>query len=54
MTPDDYLQHLRTETEALKQQALYKQERVLTTPQGAIVCVAGPPPRQVVNLCATN
>ena len=54
MTPDDYLQHLRTETEALKQQGLYKQERVLTTPQGAIVGVAGPPPRQVVNLCANN
>jgi glycine C-acetyltransferase len=46
-----FLQHLATETEKLKEQGLFKAERIMTSPQGAWVEVNG---RKVINLCANN
>lgn len=42
---------LRSELEAIKEQGLYKHERVLESPQGAEITVAG---KQVLNFCANN
>ena len=47
----DFIDHLTRATQTLKEQGLYKQERVLESPQGAWVEVAG---RRVLNLCANN
>jgi len=47
-----FLAHLDAELAALRDAGLYKAERVLTTPQGALVTLADG--RQVVNLCANN
>ena len=47
-----FQQHLHTELDAIKQAGLYKQEREITTPQGAHVGVTGG--REVLNLCANN
>lgn len=47
-----FLDHLRGELDALRAAGLYKAERVLTTPQGAVVTTAGG--REVINLCANN
>jgi glycine C-acetyltransferase len=47
-----FLDRLRSETAALKEQGLFKPERVLTSPQQAVVRVAGG--KEVVNLCANN
>jgi glycine C-acetyltransferase len=44
--------HLDAELAALRDAGLYKAERVLTTPQGALVTLADG--RQVINLCANN
>jgi glycine C-acetyltransferase len=46
-----FLDHLRKEIAALRDQGLYKQERVMTSPQQAEVETAG---RRVINLCANN
>ena len=46
-----FLEHLRTETQALRETGLYKAERVMTSPQQAEVVTAG---RKVINLCANN
>ena len=45
-------QHLRDELDAIRQAGLYKQERLLTTPQGAHVGITSG--REVLNLCANN
>ena len=45
------IERLRSELTALKDQGLYKTERVLTSPQGAHVATGG---REVINLCANN
>ncbi len=42
---------LRGEIAGLREQGLYKSERVLTGPQGGVVQAAG---REVINLCANN
>ncbi|HEV2285654.1 MAG TPA: glycine C-acetyltransferase [Steroidobacteraceae bacterium] len=42
---------LRGELAALREQGLYKSERVLSGPQGAVVRAGG---REVINLCANN
>jgi glycine C-acetyltransferase len=42
---------LREELNGLREQGLYKSERVLEGPQGALIHVAG---REVINLCANN
>src|SRR5688572_12913549 len=46
-----FLHRLSAELEALKEQGLYKGERVLTGPQGGTVRTGD---REVVNLCANN
>jgi glycine C-acetyltransferase len=46
-----FLNHLATETSKLREQGLYKTERVMTSPQGARVEANG---RKVINLCANN
>ena len=44
--------HLSQELDAIRAAGLYKAERIIATPQGARVCVAGG--RPVLNLCANN
>ena len=47
-----FLDHLKKETDALREQGLYKAERVITSPQGAAIAVGGGKP--VLNFCANN
>ena len=47
-----YLRHLHQQTEALHEQGLYKRERVIEGPQGAVIRVQGG--RRVLNFCANN
>ncbi|MEE8202358.1 MAG: glycine C-acetyltransferase [Alphaproteobacteria bacterium] len=47
-----FLQHLRDETEALRGAGLYKEERVITSPQAPVIEVAGG--AEVLNFCANN
>lgn len=50
-----YLDHLRTVLADIEAQGLMKRERLITSPQGSQVTVAGASgPRQMVNLCANN
>ncbi len=46
------LEHFKNETEALKGQGLFKEERVITTPQRASIGVKGG--QEVINFCANN
>lgn len=46
-----FLDHLRLETQKLKEQGLYKNERVISSPQGARIDSDG---KRVINLCANN
>jgi glycine C-acetyltransferase len=48
---DAVITRLREELQSLREQGLYKPERVLEGPQGGVVEVAG---RAVINLCANN
>jgi glycine C-acetyltransferase len=48
----DFLERLSHETEQLKAQGLFKPERVLGSPQSAVVRVVGG--KDVINLCANN
>jgi glycine C-acetyltransferase len=48
----DFLQGLDEQTEQLRNQGLFKPERVLASPQSALVRVAGG--AEVINLCANN
>ena len=48
---ETFRDHLRHELAQLKQQGLYKSERVITSPQGAEITTGG---RRVLNLCANN
>ena len=52
MVYGNFQQHLHAELDAIKAAGLYKQEREITTPQGAHVGVTGG--REVLNLCANN
>jgi len=48
---------LRTEIVGLREASLYKAERIIDTPQGATITVAGAPgepEREVLNFCANN
>ena len=45
------IERLRSDLAALREQGLYKAERVLTSPQGGVVHAAG---RDLINLCANN
>ncbi len=42
---------LRTELDSIREQGLYKEERILESPQGAEITVGG---KQVLNFCANN
>lgn len=46
-----YLDHLSRELEGLKEQGLFKQERVIVSPQDAVIRSEG---REVLNFCANN
>jgi glycine C-acetyltransferase len=48
----DFIEHLRGELQGLRGAGLFKSERVLASPQGAVVRTADG--REVVNLCANN
>lgn len=52
MTRTEYLNHLTTEVDGLKQQGLYKPERIITSPQDATITLNDG--KTVVNLCANN
>jgi glycine C-acetyltransferase len=45
------IERLKSDLAGLREQGLYKAERVLTSPQGSVVQAAG---REVINLCANN
>jgi glycine C-acetyltransferase len=47
-----FLDHLATETEALREAGLYKAERVLASPQDAVITLDDG--AEVINLCANN
>ncbi len=47
-----FLDELNRETEALREQGLYKEERVIASPQDAAITVRGG--REVLNFCANN
>jgi len=47
-----FLEHLKAETEKLRQSGLYKQERVIVSPQRADIRVEGG--QEAINLCANN
>ncbi len=47
----ELIERLRSELSALREQGLYKRERVLAGPQGGHVTTGG---REVINLCANN
>ncbi len=44
--------HLETELDNIQQAGLYKNERIITSPQGAVICVADG--KEVLNFCANN
>lgn len=47
-----FIEHLASETEAIRQAGLYKTERVLASPQGAVITLDDG--SEVINLCANN
>jgi glycine C-acetyltransferase len=49
---DPFTAHLRTELQSIRDAGLFKAERILSTPQGALVRTADG--REVLNLCANN
>ncbi|QPF74261.1 glycine C-acetyltransferase [Roseateles sp. DAIF2] len=51
-TRDDFYAHLQTELAGIREAGLYKNERVITSHQGAVVRTADG--REVINLCANN
>lgn len=52
MEPQAFLSHLNTETETLKQKGLFKAERIITSPQKAMIQLENG--SEVINLCANN
>lgn len=48
----DALQNINAALEEIKKQGLYKEERIITTPQGPDIMVQ--PGRDVINMCANN
>ena len=51
-TPTDFLTHVQAELQGLRDAGLFKNERIIATPQGAVVRTGDG--RQVINLCANN
>jgi glycine C-acetyltransferase len=52
MTVAAFNQHIQTELEGIRAAGLFKSERIIATPQGAMVRLADG--RELVNLCANN
>ena len=52
MLTADLRDHLDAQIESIRRASLYKEERVITTPQQASIGIAGG--RQVINMCANN
>ena len=48
----DFTQHLSTQLDAIRAAGTFKQERVLTTPQSALIRANGN--KEVINMCANN
>lgn len=48
---EKFVQRIRQEVEEIKQSGLYKNERIITSPQGAEITVNG---KKVLNFCANN
>ena len=48
----NFKSHLQTELEAIEKAGLFKNERIITSPQGALIQVANG--REVLNFCANN
>jgi glycine C-acetyltransferase len=48
---EKFIERLRTEIEDIKTSGLYKNERIITSPQGAEITVGG---QRVLNFCANN
>ena len=46
-----FTEYLQEQLVTIQQEGLYKSERVITSPQQAVIDVGG---RQVINLCANN
>jgi glycine C-acetyltransferase len=51
-TTDTFYEHLRQELQGIREAGLYKTERIIATPQGAVVRTTDG--REVINLCANN
>jgi glycine C-acetyltransferase len=51
MYPDNFKQQLSAELESIKNDGLYKTERIISTPQGAKIVANG---KEVLNFCANN
>lgn len=51
MYPDNFKHQLTAELDAIKNEGLYKTERIISTPQGANITANG---KQVLNFCANN
>ena len=45
-------EHLKAELEGIKEEGLYKKERIITSPQGAVISIQGG--QEVINFCANN
>ena len=45
-------EHLKAEIEGIKEEGLYKKERIITSPQGAVISIQGG--QEVINFCANN
>lgn len=52
MSRETFYEHLRSELAGIREAGLYKSERVITTPQGAVIKTSEG--REVINLCANN
>ncbi len=53
--PATFLNNLAAQTESLKQEGLYKEERLIAGPQQASIQVrTNGSAREVINLCANN
>ena len=48
---EKFVQRIQSELEEIKTSGLYKNERVITSPQGAEITVSG---KKVLNFCANN
>lgn len=52
MQKNEFLAHLAQETQQLRENGLFKQERLITSPQKAVITLQDG--REVINLCANN